>query len=136
MVSFWSVAGGGFVLSRFNFLDGWVPVAKMGAIITLPVTFGRKNLYYIVILTAVKFFAYKFERKLYWSLIGAQKVKLYSLLETLLAYQLQLGTAKISRDVVHVRTNTLHPGIKTINLWAGLNILLRLATTPLLNPPV
>ena len=41
------------------------------------------NLYHIVILTAGKVFAYKLERKLYWSLIGAQKVKLYSLPETL-----------------------------------------------------
>ena len=45
---------------------------------------AEKNLYHIVILTSVEVFAYIFERKSYWSLIGAQKVKLYSLLETLL----------------------------------------------------
>ena len=44
---------------------------------------AEKSLYYIVILSAVKFLVYRFERKLYWSLIDAQKVKLYSLLDTL-----------------------------------------------------
>ena len=42
--------------------------------------------YLIVILTAMKFFAYKFERKLYWSLIGPQEVELYSLLKSLLEF--------------------------------------------------